>query len=125
MSKYQSKYENLRSKMDNTMLALNAAKSAGGYNYNIHHSPLRNSQSPKGRAADNAQTDVMPQRRFNLNNASTPEKHKRNRSGSSALRTQKAAHQSYEPFAGRSTMPATSAPSATVTGLNELLAQVE
>lgn len=66
MSRYQSKYENLRSKMDQTMTQLNAAKAGGGYDRKSHYSPLRNSQSPK-RFDENARTEVMPQRRFNLN----------------------------------------------------------
>jgi hypothetical protein len=78
MSKYQSKYENLRTKMDQTMLTLNQARSVGGYNKDISvgYSPLRKSQSRsphRGPTDDNQDigqmvqmpnTEVMPQRRF-------------------------------------------------------------
>lgn len=54
MSRYQSKYDNLRAKMDQTMLTLNQAKSAGS---NVRYaanngSPLR-SQSPPGKEVVN------------------------------------------------------------------------
>ena len=45
MSRYQSKYENLKSKMDATMLQLQQAKSVGqnGRYNGGEYSPLRNS----------------------------------------------------------------------------------
>jgi hypothetical protein len=71
MSRYQSKYENLRAKMDATMLTLNQVKSAGNSNVRYAEkggSPLRSNSPPVREYALPSRTEVpVNHRRFDLN----------------------------------------------------------